>query len=122
MGAMLLALVANMAPLSGVALALTEDFRHFDRCGMVMQPDDKDAVFSSKGTWLVFTSDRTGIDTAEQLITAVAAEKDVRAAITVAEAISGVSAGSSRKHEIQFWGRCATRSRCGCTFGPTATR
>jgi predicted GH43/DUF377 family glycosyl hydrolase len=28
----------------GVALALTEDFVHFDRCGLVMQPDDKDAA------------------------------------------------------------------------------
>ena len=28
----------------GVALALTEDFRHFQRCGLVMQPDDKDAA------------------------------------------------------------------------------
>ncbi len=28
----------------GVALALTEDFRHFDRLGLVMQPDDKDAA------------------------------------------------------------------------------
>jgi predicted GH43/DUF377 family glycosyl hydrolase len=28
----------------GVALALTSDFRHFERCGMVMQPDDKDAA------------------------------------------------------------------------------
>jgi predicted GH43/DUF377 family glycosyl hydrolase len=28
----------------GVALALTEDFRHFDRYGLVMQPDDKDAA------------------------------------------------------------------------------
>jgi predicted GH43/DUF377 family glycosyl hydrolase len=28
-----------------VALALTEDFRHFERTGMVMQPDDKDAAF-----------------------------------------------------------------------------
>lgn len=28
----------------GVALALTEDFRKFERCGMVMQPDDKDAA------------------------------------------------------------------------------
>ena len=27
-----------------VALALTEDFRHFERCGVVMQPDDKDAA------------------------------------------------------------------------------
>jgi predicted GH43/DUF377 family glycosyl hydrolase len=28
----------------GVALALTEDFRHFERFGLVMQPDDKDAA------------------------------------------------------------------------------
>ena len=28
----------------GVALALTEDFQHFERCGLVMQPDDKDAA------------------------------------------------------------------------------
>ena len=28
----------------GVALALTEDFRHFERYGLVMQPDDKDAA------------------------------------------------------------------------------
>ncbi len=28
----------------GVALVLTEDFRHFERCGLVMQPDDKDAA------------------------------------------------------------------------------
>jgi len=28
----------------GVALALTEDFRSFERCGLVMQPDDKDAA------------------------------------------------------------------------------
>jgi predicted GH43/DUF377 family glycosyl hydrolase len=28
----------------GVALALTEDFRRFERCGLVMQPDDKDAA------------------------------------------------------------------------------
>jgi predicted GH43/DUF377 family glycosyl hydrolase len=28
----------------GVALALTEDFRHFERLGVVMQPDDKDAA------------------------------------------------------------------------------
>jgi predicted GH43/DUF377 family glycosyl hydrolase len=28
----------------GVALALTEDFRHFERCGLVMQPTDKDAA------------------------------------------------------------------------------
>jgi predicted GH43/DUF377 family glycosyl hydrolase len=28
----------------GVALALTEDFRSFDRYGLVMQPDDKDAA------------------------------------------------------------------------------
>jgi len=28
----------------GVSLALTEDFIRFDRCGLVMQPDDKDAA------------------------------------------------------------------------------
>jgi predicted GH43/DUF377 family glycosyl hydrolase len=28
----------------GVALALTKDFRQFERCGLVMQPDDKDAA------------------------------------------------------------------------------
>jgi predicted GH43/DUF377 family glycosyl hydrolase len=28
----------------GVALALTEDFRSFERCGLIMQPDDKDAA------------------------------------------------------------------------------
>src|SRR5512133_2597700 len=28
----------------GVALALTEDFRTFEHCGLVMQPDDKDAA------------------------------------------------------------------------------
>jgi predicted GH43/DUF377 family glycosyl hydrolase len=28
----------------GVALALTADFRSFERCGLVMQPDDKDAA------------------------------------------------------------------------------
>jgi predicted GH43/DUF377 family glycosyl hydrolase len=28
----------------GVALALTEDFRTFQRCGLIMQPDDKDAA------------------------------------------------------------------------------
>lgn len=28
----------------GVALALTEDFRHFERFGLIMQPDDKDAA------------------------------------------------------------------------------
>ncbi len=28
----------------GVALAMTEDFRHFDRNGLIMQPDDKDAA------------------------------------------------------------------------------
>lgn len=28
----------------GVSLALTEDFIHFERCGLVMQPDDKDAA------------------------------------------------------------------------------
>jgi predicted GH43/DUF377 family glycosyl hydrolase len=28
----------------GVGLALTEDFHHFDRYGLIMQPDDKDAA------------------------------------------------------------------------------
>lgn len=28
----------------GVALALTEDFRHFERIGLIMEPDDKDAA------------------------------------------------------------------------------
>src|ERR1700741_2533515 len=28
----------------GVSLALTDDFRTFERCGLVMQPDDKDAA------------------------------------------------------------------------------
>ena len=28
----------------GVAMALTDDFRTFQRCGLVMQPDDKDAA------------------------------------------------------------------------------
>ena len=28
----------------GVSLALTEDFHHFERYGLIMQPDDKDAV------------------------------------------------------------------------------
>jgi predicted GH43/DUF377 family glycosyl hydrolase len=28
----------------GVALALTADFRTFERCGLIMQPDDKDAA------------------------------------------------------------------------------
>jgi predicted GH43/DUF377 family glycosyl hydrolase len=28
----------------GVALALTKDFRRFERCGLIMQPDDKDAA------------------------------------------------------------------------------
>jgi predicted GH43/DUF377 family glycosyl hydrolase len=28
----------------GVSIALTEDFRTFERCGLVMQPDDKDAA------------------------------------------------------------------------------
>ena len=28
----------------GVSLALTDDFVSFDRCGLVMQPDDKDAA------------------------------------------------------------------------------
>ena len=28
----------------GVSLALTDDFVHFERCGVIMQPDDKDAA------------------------------------------------------------------------------
>jgi predicted GH43/DUF377 family glycosyl hydrolase len=32
----------------GVALALTEDFRRFERLGLVMQPDDKDAALLPK--------------------------------------------------------------------------
>lgn len=28
----------------GVAMALTEDFHRFERCGLIMQPDDKDAA------------------------------------------------------------------------------
>ena len=28
----------------GVSLALTKDFRHFERCGLIMSPDDKDAA------------------------------------------------------------------------------
>lgn len=28
----------------GVALALTKDFREFERCGLIMQPEDKDAA------------------------------------------------------------------------------
>src|SRR5438876_3729680 len=38
----------------GVSLALTEDFIHFDRCGVVMQPDDKDAALLPRridGMW-----------------------------------------------------------------------
>ena len=37
-----------------VAVALTEDFRHFDRCGVVMSPEDKDAALfprQIKGRW-----------------------------------------------------------------------
>lgn len=37
-----------------VALALTKDFRHFERTGMVMQPEDKDAAFLPRrinGNW-----------------------------------------------------------------------
>lgn len=32
----------------GVSLALTEDFVDFERCGLVMQPDDKDAALLSR--------------------------------------------------------------------------
>jgi len=38
----------------GVALALTRDFREFERCGLVMQPDDKDAALLPRrirGLW-----------------------------------------------------------------------
>jgi predicted GH43/DUF377 family glycosyl hydrolase len=36
----------------GVALALTEDFRRLERCGLVMQPDDKDAALRERrGSW-----------------------------------------------------------------------
>lgn len=34
----------------GVALALTEDFRSFERLGLVMQPDDKDAALLPRRT------------------------------------------------------------------------
>jgi predicted GH43/DUF377 family glycosyl hydrolase len=47
----------------GVALALTEDFRHFDRCGMVMSPDDKDAALMSRrirGDWALIHRPLTG--------------------------------------------------------------
>ena len=32
----------------GVALALTKDFHTFERCGLVMQPDDKDAAVAKE--------------------------------------------------------------------------
>jgi predicted GH43/DUF377 family glycosyl hydrolase len=38
----------------GVALALTDDFHHFDRYGLIMQPEDKDAVllpYRIDGNW-----------------------------------------------------------------------
>ena len=38
----------------GVALALTEDFHHFERYGLIMQPDDKDAALLPRridGIW-----------------------------------------------------------------------
>ncbi len=38
----------------GVALALTDDFRHFERYGVVMQPEDKDAALLPRrinGKW-----------------------------------------------------------------------
>ena len=38
----------------GVALALTEDFRCFERCGVIMQPEDKDAALLPRrvdGSW-----------------------------------------------------------------------
>jgi predicted GH43/DUF377 family glycosyl hydrolase len=42
-----------------VALALTEDFRHFERCGVVMSPEDKDAALfprQIKGRWAMMIS------------------------------------------------------------------
>ncbi|HLF35276.1 MAG TPA: hypothetical protein VI583_13620 [Cyclobacteriaceae bacterium] len=59
----------------GVALALTDDFRHFERFGMIMQPEDKDAALlprridghwalihrpvgpSSANIWISYSSD-----------------------------------------------------------------
>ena len=38
----------------GVSLALTKDFVHFERCGLVMQPDDKDAARGGTRTKSVF--------------------------------------------------------------------
>jgi len=41
----------------GVALALTTDFRSFERCGLVMQPDDKDAALLPRrigGSFVLF--------------------------------------------------------------------
>ena len=38
----------------GVSMALTEDFCHFERCGLIMQPEDKDAVllpYRIDGSW-----------------------------------------------------------------------
>ncbi|MCH8151005.1 MAG: hypothetical protein IH830_01365, partial [Planctomycetes bacterium] len=40
----------------GVALAMTEDFRHFERCGVVMSPEDKDAALLPRqinGRWVM---------------------------------------------------------------------
>jgi len=40
----------------GVALALTEDFRHFERYGLIMQPEDKDAALLPHridGNWVL---------------------------------------------------------------------
>jgi predicted GH43/DUF377 family glycosyl hydrolase len=44
LGAFAIAYTAYGRDGPGVALALTEDFRSFERCGLVMQPDDKDAA------------------------------------------------------------------------------
>jgi predicted GH43/DUF377 family glycosyl hydrolase len=44
LGAYVIAYTAYSRGGPGVALATTEDFRHFARYGLVMQPDDKDAA------------------------------------------------------------------------------
>ncbi len=44
LGAYAIAYTAYGSEGPGVALALTEDFRSFERCGLVMQPEDKDAA------------------------------------------------------------------------------
>ena len=44
LGKYVIAYTAYSAGGPGVALALTEDFRTFERLGLVMQPDDKDAA------------------------------------------------------------------------------